>query len=103
MIKYNSRGFVWGNHWGGSQGGYKAHELSDYNSIDELIDKAEKRDIDGSLDDGMGFESLEGAVLGIDIIDTREIDGKKFSNTETEIHVIGNVPEEMVDEMSNRL
>lgn len=57
--------------------GYAATEIK-ANSLKELREEIEKQLENGSLDSGMGFESLIGAIMVIDEIDSREIDGKTF-------------------------
>ena len=49
---------------------------------------------DGSLDGGMGFESLIGAILHIDKITEKLIEGKVFVNVETEHEIIGEIDED---------
>lgn len=94
MNKYSSKGFVWGNCWDGSQGGYRAEILTNFNSKEELLKIANEMLNDGSLDNGMGYESLTGALLEITETDTREIDGKDFTHEETEFIVIGELNSE---------
>lgn len=85
---YTSTGVVLGNLWGGGKGGYSAKHLEN-TSKEALIKEAEKMLADGSLDGGMGFESLTAALLDIDTITTVDIDGKTFTHREGEIHIIG--------------
>lgn len=96
MITYKASGMVLGNCWGGSYGGYPARKLSGDNLI-ELCDEIKAGLADGSLDSGMGYESLIGAVMNIETIDTREIDGKTFVATERETEFFGDLTEEQED------
>ncbi len=59
---YNSKGIVFGNCWGGGKCGYRATEYS-AETENALINKIEISLKDGSLDSGMGFESLYDATL----------------------------------------
>lgn len=91
---FKSTGYVLGNYWGGGKGSYPAITL--YNDdYTELIKEAEELLKTGGLDSGMGYESLIGAILYIDTIREKEIDGRVFVNVETETQLIGEMtPEE---------
>jgi hypothetical protein len=52
---------------------------------------------DGSLDSGMGYESLIGARIDIEVITTIIVDGKEFVNTEYETELIGVLTDEEKD------
>ncbi|MEA3295793.1 MAG: hypothetical protein U9Q27_01455 [Patescibacteria group bacterium] len=77
-----------GNFWGGGQGGYKTKSLQ-ADTKKELINKAKTMLNDGSLDAGMGFESLTGARLNIIKISTIVQEGKELINEEIYPVVIG--------------
>lgn len=96
MITYKASGIVLGNYWGGGQGGYKAETLT-ANSREDLKRQILAGIADGSLDSGMGYESLIGAMMNIETIDTREIDGKTFVASEQEINCYGDLSEEQQD------
>lgn len=96
MITYKATGIVLGNYWGGGSGGYKAETLT-ANSLTELEQQILAGIKDGSLDSGMGYESLIGAVMDIETIDTREIDGKIFVAIEQETNCYGDLSEEQQD------
>ena len=95
MEKYKSTGLVYGNYWGGGQGAYAARRL-EADTKEELLKQAEKG-LDGSLDDGMGYESLIGAILNITKFTTVEIDRKEFVNKEYETEFVGELTEEQID------
>ena len=93
MITYKATGIVLGNYWGGGSGGYKAEMLT-ANTLKELEQQILAGIADGSLDSGMGYESLIGAVMDIETIDTREIDSKIFVAIEQETECYGNLSED---------
>lgn len=96
MITYKATGIVLGNCWGGGQGRYKAETLT-ANSLTELEKQIEDGIKDGSLDSGMGYESLIGAMMNIETIDTRQIDDKCFIASEHEINCYGDLSEKQQD------
>ncbi len=96
MITYKATGIVLGNYWGGGQGGYAATEITATNRV-SLIQQIENGIKDGSLDSGMGYESLIGAVMMIDEIDTRKIDGKTFIAHDYESEMFGDLTEKQQD------
>jgi len=100
MITYKvNGGFVFGNYWGGGQGCYGLSEVERSNDITELLNTCEKMLSKGSLDGGQGFESLEGAYIQVDKIEELELNDKVFTSVETENHIIGNIPDDMLDEL----
>jgi hypothetical protein len=96
QVRYTAKGIVFGNYWGGGKGGYATKRVNG-NTLEELLSKAKEMLDDGSLDDGMGYESLIGALLDVSIITTVIIDGKEFTNTEIETHFIGDLSEKEID------
>jgi hypothetical protein len=52
---------------------------------------------DGSLDSGMGYESLIGAILNVEIKTEVLIEGKKFINREYDEISIGNIDERDIE------
>jgi hypothetical protein len=94
--KFSAIGIVLGNTWGGGSGGYSTVVI-EADTKEELLEIANKKLNDGSLDAGMGFESLIGAKLMIKKSETIEIDGKLFTHTESEIELIGNLTDEQAD------
>ena len=94
-ITFESTGFVYGLLWGGGSGAYPARKLT-ANTKKELLEKA-NAGLDGSLDSGMGYESLQGAILEIKKITTLLIKGKEYVNYQTETEFIGNLTEKNKD------
>ncbi|MBW1973787.1 MAG: hypothetical protein JRI44_13275 [Deltaproteobacteria bacterium] len=95
MKKYQSTGVVYGKLWGGGFGGYPARKLESKTKTG-LIKKAEKM-LDGSLDSGMGFEYLKGALLSIEEIETIRKNEKDYQRSEFESCFIGELDEEEQD------
>lgn len=91
-ITYKSTGIVLGNYWGGGKGSYKATSFSS-DSYENLIEQNQNALKDGSLDSGMGYESLIGAILNIEKIETIEFEDKKFTHTSSELEFIGDLNE----------
>ena len=92
-IKFKATGLVLGNYWGGGSGSYPTIPL-EADTKEGLLEIANGKLNDGSIDSGMGYESLIGAILSISEITTKIIDNKSFVNTETEIEFIGTLSEE---------
>lgn len=95
-MKYIARGLVLGNYWGGGTGSYPSVKLEN-DDKDKLLEEANKKLEDGSLDSGMGYESLIGALLNIEEIDTKVIDGKEYTRSEFSIESIGILTQEQFD------
>ena len=92
MKKYIARGLVYGNYWGGGRGAY-ASETIKAPTIKKLLETAKKMLKDGSLDSGMGYESLIGAAFDVEEVETIEKNGKKYSRSEYSIELIGKLNE----------
>lgn len=95
-VIYKAKGFVYGNYWGGGKGAYKSEELEG-SSIKEVDTQVKEGIKDGSLDSGMGYESLAGAIMKITKMTTVIIDGKPYVNKEYETKVYGNLTDEEED------
>jgi hypothetical protein len=93
---YKSTGIVLGNYWGGGAGSYQARKF-EADTKEELLKQANKALKDGSLDSGMGYESLIGALIEIEMIETVLIDGKEYSRSEFESTFIGNLTGDQED------
>jgi len=96
-VRFRSCGLVLGILWGGGMGAYPATKLN-AETKEDLIEQANKG-LDGSLDSGMGFESLLGALLTVTTITTIEYKGKKFTNFEDEEILVGNLTPEQQEFM----
>jgi hypothetical protein len=96
-IIYRSTGYVLGNYWGGGKGAYAAKKLSSEISKEDLIEQNRNALNNGSLDSGMGYESLIGAGLYIETLTEIEHNGKTFSNSEFEYVSIGELTNDEED------
>ncbi len=94
---YVAKGRVLGNYWGGGKGSYKAKQFVSKISKQDLIEIVNKALKDGSLDSGMGYESLIGACLDITITSSITIEGKTFHSEEIEELNIGNMTEDEIE------
>ena len=90
MKQYTAKGLVWGNLWGGGTGGYRSKTVEGL-SWKELKEKATDMLKDGSLDGGMGYESLYGAILNVKIEDKQMIDDREYIHTTWKTLTIGKV------------
>jgi hypothetical protein len=91
-----AKGLVYGFLWSGQLGAYPTKTIV-ANTREELLKLAGEKLTNGSLDEGMGYESLKGALLNVKEITTVKIDGKVFQNETTEQEFIGNLTEEEKD------
>lgn len=94
-VKFESMGFVYGSLWGGGMGAYPARKLF-ADTKEELLQKANEG-LDGSLDSGMGYERLTGAILEVKKITTLNIKGEDYVNTQSETVFIGKLKEKDKD------
>jgi len=99
-LYFKSTGFVYGNLWGGGRGAYPAEKL-EAKTLKELLKEASKGLKEGWLDSGMGYESLFGAVLEVEEIETIIKNGKRYSCSEYSFHTIGKLDEEEIKFLTN--
>ena len=99
-LYFKSTGFVYGNLWGGGRGAYPAEKLEN-KTLKGLLKEACKGLKEGSLDSGMGYESLIGAVLEVEEIETITKNGKRYSCSEYNLHTIGKLNEEEIEFLKN--
>lgn len=93
---YVINGIILGEFWGGGSGSYPSRKITGDN-MEELINKAIEMLNNGSLDSGMGFERLKGALLNIETVTVLTIDEKEFTNKENEDLLIGELTEDEID------
>jgi len=92
MKRITVTGIVYGNCWDGRQCGFKAREIKG-GTLKEVKATANRMFENGSLDSGMGFESLTGAVLEAKILTIKIINGEEYVNTKYQTITIGKVTE----------
>ncbi len=93
---YKATGFVLGNYWGGGTGAYPTIGFT-ADTKEELLEKAKVALEDGSIDSGMGYESLTGAILDITISTTIEFEGDEYVNEKYEFDTVGELTDEQYD------
>jgi len=91
-VKWSAKGYCYGNYWGGGKGAYRARNFVS-SSKEDLIDQINKAVADGSIDSGMGYESIIGAIMEIRRYTTIEIDGDEYNNNHTDIEMFGDLSE----------
>jgi hypothetical protein len=93
---YVAKGQVVGNCWGGGRIGFKSETV--YGKSKEEVEKKIFAGIeDGSLDSGMGYEQVTGAVMKIICVESREVNGKIFKRENEEINIYGDVTEAEIE------
>ena len=94
-VKFTAKGHVLGNYWGGGQGAYPTIKFSG-DSKEEILEKANAALNDGSMDSGMGYESLIGAILVLKETTKIIVDGKEFVNDEYEEISVGKMKDDQL-------
>jgi len=79
--KYVASGYVLGKLWGGGSGYYPARKYEG-SSLSKIKTKIRKDFKSGGLDSGMGFESLTGALMNIQVISSRQIGKTIYKNND---------------------
>lgn len=102
MKTYKATGLVFGNYWGGGKGAFQSTPIT-ASSRAEIIAQAEKMLDDGSLDGGMGYESLNGAILDVQETKTVEVNGEVFSKQSSQYEFIGKLTTDEEDFLEEAL
>lgn len=95
-IRFKGTGFVLGNYWGGGTGAYPTVSF-EADSKEALLDQAKVALANGSIDSGMGFESLIGAVLSIKQETSIDIEGDEYVNEKLSLDFIGEMTYEQIE------
>lgn len=95
-VKFTAKGIVLGNYWGGGSGGYATIKF-EADTKKELLKKANEALNNESIDSGMGYESLIGAILDVVKTTTIIVEDEAFSNKKTETLFIGKLTEKQKD------
>lgn len=95
-IAYKAKGLVYGRYWGGGEGSYRAerYHADDLKTLEEQINDGVKT---GSIDSGMGYERVLGAIMEITTIRTIEKGGRSFVNEESELKFFGDLNEQQME------
>lgn len=94
-VRFVANGTVYGTFWDDGEGYYPSRKLEG-SSLEEIKKLAEDG-LDGTLDSGMGFKDLLGALLNVTRIECVEIDGKDFYHKEYETLIIGDLTDDQYD------
>lgn len=100
--RYNVKGYVLGYLWGGGEGAYPSKEFTANTKRDILI-KLRDGIKDGSLDSGMGYESLIGGIFNIERITTVKIDGDDYTHSDHEQVFYGKLTKKQKSFLTNVL
>lgn len=93
---YRATGVVLGRLWGGGEGMYPSRPVQ-ADTLEQLRAEAQKALEDGSLDGGMGFERLIGALLDVEATITKTIDGKEYYRNEYHEMELGDLTDEQLE------
>lgn len=88
MTKYIAKGLVVGNCWGGGVVGYAAETVI-ARQLPALKRNINRMLENGTLDSGMGYESLIGAIMEITKIHTIIKNNKEYNSTESSVEIFG--------------
>jgi len=99
---YKAKGLCYGRYWGGGSGSYRAENYSS-KSLEQLESDILQGIKDGSIDSGMGYEKVIGAVMDIETIETVTIDGKEFVHSEYETELYGDLSEDEQEFLLNNI
>lgn len=91
--RFLATGLVYGLLWGGGEGVYKAKDYYNAETVESLREQITKGVETGSIDSGMGYERILGALMKIATITTIIHDNKEFENIEYEDEFFGDLNE----------
>ena len=94
-VQFTAKGQVLGKLWGGGEGVYPTIKFTG-DSKEEILEKANAALNDGSMDSGMGYESLIGAILVVKETTKIIVEGKVFTNDEYEDITIGKLKDDQL-------
>lgn len=95
-ITYSAKGLVYGLDWFQNSCAYTSIEIK-ANTKEELDRIIDNKLEDGSLDSGMGFYDLKGALMNIKIISEIEVENKIYTNIESELEFYGELSDKEMD------
>jgi hypothetical protein len=89
---YKAKGYVYGHLWGGEEGIYPSEVLYG-DDIDKLKDEIKEKIEDGSLDSGMGYQKLVGALIEITKYEDIVINDNVYTNKSYSLEYFGDLNE----------
>jgi hypothetical protein len=89
---YRAKGYVYGIFWGGGEGTYPSNTITS-TDIDDLREQIMNGIQYGSLDSGMGYQRLIGAIMEITILTDIVIDDKVYTNKDYQTEFFGDLTE----------
>lgn len=101
-VKYIAKGFVYGLLWGGGEGTYPSRTIVS-SSMSDLTEKIMKGIDDGSLDGGMGYQRLIGALMEITVRTTIVIGDDDYVNQKCTIQFYGDLSENQQEFLEGQL
>ena len=77
---FGAEGVIIGRLWGGGEGCYPSKLYLGYHTKDGLVEEIKKGVEDGSIDNGFGFQEIEGALMTITKESYLKIENKLYVN-----------------------
>ena len=99
---YKATGIVYGNYWGGGSGGYQAKKYQ-ADTLKELRKEINAGVKNGTIDSGMGYQDVLGAIMDIETIETITENGKEYKNSSFESEFFGDLTPEQEEFLENCL
>lgn len=93
---YKAKGLVYGCLWDNSMGSYPSKEVYSEN-FDELKEMIMSGIDDGSLDSGMGYQQLVGAIMEITTITDIVINDDVYTNKKYQVEYFGELSETEIE------
>ena len=90
-VRYRAKGLVCGIDWNNDETIYPTIEYSSRSRLEDLEDQINKGIEDGSIDGGMGYQKIIGALMTVTTIRTIILDGKYYTNSEDQVRAYGNL------------
>lgn len=99
---YKAKGLVHGKYWGGGEGSFEAenYEAKTKNKLDKMINKGVE---EGTIDSGMGYEKVLGALMVIETIETINKEGKEYKRSEFDDQFYGDLDKKQQNFLLNNI
>ena len=89
-VRFQAKGLACGTTWDGDEIIYPTIDYRS-RSLEDLEDQINKGIEDGSIDSGMGFQKIIGALMTVTTISTVILDGKYYTNSEDQVRAYGDL------------